>query len=499
MKKVLKRIFIYLGVIILAITATIVLCAAFLFFYRDGNIFGFKYVSVNDIAYAREEEKFEGLQTIQIDGYNYPVTVSINDSVEKLSGAMRVKTFGYTHKSKFKASFNLEYDETTGVALFKVGEPGGWLNKRGSQVVIALPESYSHCDIIVKTNKGDVTIGGKELLEVGEVSVTSVKGKVVLNNISISDKLDLDIGKGTVVVNNNCLADYIDVNIKLGNGKVYLDKIDTTIFNINNVNLISCAHGDIYIAKAKRVITDEEELSGGNVAIATVEFIHVKAKNTNFVVKEITGITACRFETSGQGKIAINKPSCPVDINAYNGDVKVTTPLNTVLVKTNQGDILIEEAVYMVDVTSVYGDINVAFSSSALDYDDNLKARAVVATTKNGHINISGLQKGNITSTEKGRITLNYNKVVGENVINTNIGNVYIVVPAGEVGESENALSLELSTMVNADVRAGVVDWYGSGTFTQTNIYNDEAVSTSNILKVTGISGIVKIRSADLV
>jgi len=44
MKKAFKITTIYLGVTLLALVATAVFCGAFLFFYREGDIFGIKYV-----------------------------------------------------------------------------------------------------------------------------------------------------------------------------------------------------------------------------------------------------------------------------------------------------------------------------------------------------------------------------------------------------------------------------------------------------------------------
>ena len=107
MKKAFKTIFIYFGVLLLALIATIIFCLGFLFFYRDGNIFGVKYVKINQVIYAHESADMSNLQNIEIRSSAYDVNVKLYSNMDQLAGAMRNKIFGYTHKSKAQAKFEL--------------------------------------------------------------------------------------------------------------------------------------------------------------------------------------------------------------------------------------------------------------------------------------------------------------------------------------------------------------------------------------------------------
>ena len=175
------------------------------------------------------------------------------------------------------------------------------------------------------------------------------------------------------------------------------------------------------------------------------------------------------------------------------------------ILKANQGDILVSEALGYIAADSVYGKIKISFSESANGYDEIGQHRAVQATTKNGSIEVVGLEKGVVTATDKGRSNLRYNKVVGDNVVNSKSGSVYIVVPNPESASSnECAFNLKVETEISSDIKVGVagsigkIDSTESGVFEYTNIYNSLS-STKNNLQIKSTTGIIKIRSQDLI
>ena len=147
MKKGLKTFLIYLGVLILAFLATVVFCAAFLFFYREGNIFGIQYIKRNELIYARENEDMSDIQKIEVYGNNFDINIKLYHGISDLAGVMSNKVFGYAKKSKAQASFTLEYDEVNKTAVFTVKEPKGWLNKSECYIEIALPSDLAENDI----------------------------------------------------------------------------------------------------------------------------------------------------------------------------------------------------------------------------------------------------------------------------------------------------------------------------------------------------------------
>ena len=193
----------------------------------------------------------------------------------------------------------------------------------------------------------------------------------------------------------------------------------------------------------------------------------------------------------------------------YNGDININILEKTVVLTSNQGDIKVGSAIYAVGATTNYGNIDVTFAQSNAFYTPENGIKSIVATTQNGHIWVKGLQHGIITSTDSGRVSLEYDKIVGENTITANSGVVNIVVPCPTKDSEENAyaFNLKVRSDVNYDIKVGVVgelgtanpvDYNGSGTEEFSNIYNS-ASSTSNMLNVSSTTGKIKIRSRDLI
>jgi len=513
MKKTFKTISIYFGVLLLTLIATVIFCAGFLFFYRDGNIFGIQYIKLDQRIIAKQSADMSGVENIEINCKDFDVAVKINSNVENVIGAMRNKVFGYANKNKAQTKFVLEYNDVSKTATFTATEPSGWLNKSDAYIEIAIPKSLADrgLNLYVKTSKADVSIGGSEDCAYGTVGIKTSKGDAKIKNAIIINKLDLNIGSGTVVVGESCgTTDMIGANLKVGSGTIDLTEIDTNKFYLGTVEVIKNVKGKINILQAKEVVTNGNINGGGKVQIKEVGFVDFISLDTHVYINKITENTMSRIKLTGNGKVVVNQVVCDLEVNANDGSVKINEAFGTLALSTDHGDIAVGKTLKLVSAATVYGNIKIGFSDSALDYadtsiNDSNKNRAVVATTKNGHIIVEGLQNGHINATGSGRISLSYNKVVGTNEINGKLGNVSIVVPNPSSNTSnEYAFNLRVKSDVNADIKVGVagsigrVDFSESGVHEFTNIYNS-TTSTSNSLYVESSTGSIKVRSLDLV
>ena len=163
-----------------------------------------------------------------------------------------------------------------------------------------------------------------------------------------------------------------------------------------------------------------------------------------------------------------------------------------------------DNAFKSISAITSYGNIEINFNESAFSYAMDSNSRTAFATTKNGHIIINGLENGNIKATGNGRISLNYNKVLGDNEVSSQYGIINIVVPnpTDTSNANEYAFNLQVDSSINSDIKVGVVgslgvDFNGSGLKEFKNIYNSES-STVNNLRVLAAHNMIKIRSRDL-
>ena len=514
MKKAFKVIFIYLGVIILALLATVVFCAGFLFFYREGNIFGIQYISTKEVIYAKENEDMSGIQAIEVYSESYEVRIGIVEGVENLIGAMNNEVFGYTKKAKAHTSFKLEYNEDTKTAVFSSQQPKGWLNKKKSFIQIAIPESWAdkEFDLIIKTEKADISVLGTDLLSVDNLVIDSNKGEASVSNLNIAKGIDVNIGSGLVYLDSTCsTTNGIDAVINVGSGTINFAKVDTQKFSFGTVEIRRIVKGKIGIIKAEELITNGNINGGGKIEVGEVGVVNFESLDTDIAVKTINGVQGSNSAKSiititGYGDVFVETSKSNLEVNGYNGNINVNTITESAVLMSNQGDIAVYNAIKAIGVNTEYGDIYVNFVNSNAVYTPENGIKAIEATTKNGHIIIKGLQHGVITATDNGRISLSYDKIVGNNVIRAKTGAVNIVVPAPTSTSAENAyaFNLKVNSDVNSDIKVGVVgqlggvDFAGSGSKEFSNIYNSES-STLNILNVSTSTGVIKIRSTDLI
>ncbi len=513
MKKAFKITFIYLGVLLFALIAAIIFCAGFLFFYRDGNIFGFEYISVNTTMYAQTQKDMSGIEGIIINSETFDVNVKINNNVDVLVGAMKVDVFGYTKTSKTHTGFDLSYDEKNKIATFNADQPSGWLNKNGSYVEIAIPKDLaeSGLNLQINTSKGKVEIGSKDDLILNNLDIKTSKSKVLVSNIELKSNVNVDIGSGTIKLDKECsTTSAVNSTIKLGSGKVYFGEIDIEKFHFGTIEIKSIKQGLIQIIKADKLYTNGNINGGGKIQVIDIGVVDFSSLDTDLEIKEIAGDVVSRIVSTGFGSVGVKNSNIDLIINAFNGDIYVGTVGGSATLSTNKGNIVMDRAIKLVSATSISGNISVTYDEeNAQNYSSvNPQNRAIQATTENGHISIKGLQNGQITATGKGTISLEYNKVLGSNRIVSNTGNVNIVVPCPtrENYTNEYAFNLTVESKRNTDLKVGVIGSLGdvdymvnnnqSGRQEFENIFGN---TSSNILKVETQTGIIKVRSKNLI
>lgn len=521
MKKVFKTIFIYLGVLLLALLATVIFCAGFLFFYRDGNIFGIKYINSNEIIYAKENEDMENLTLVEINSADFDVNIRVNKSVDVLMGAMKNDVFGYVKKSTAHGKFVLEYNENTKTAVFDSVEPKGWINKQDAYLEIGIPEAWAEKGFALKINtkKGDITIGGDIDWTLGNLEINTTKGNVYLKNVTLDGDIDLNLGRGKLSIDEECsTVDMTNAEVRVGSGTVDFGHVNVDKFSLGVVEIKAISKGRVWIKQAEELITDGNINGGGEIEVANVGFVDFASLDTNISINNITktvdeqsNALSSRIKISGQGKIFVNNANCNLEVNGHNGKIEINTVTGTLASSSNQGDINVTQALKLVSAVSQSGNINIKFSTSALNYqptdlNNANKNRAVIATTKNGNIVVDGVQNANVLVTGNGKVSLKYDRVAGDNNIETTSGIINIVVPNPTETTAINgcAFNLYIDSEVNTDIKVGVagsiggVDFGSSGSHEFINIYNS-ATSTNNNLNVSSTTGKIKIRSADLV
>ena len=422
MKGIIKKVVLYLGVAFLAFIATVVLCAGFLFFYRDGNIFGFKYIKEKEILYAYADEYWD-IEKINIVGKDFPINIQISSNVEVVAGALRNNVYGYTRTSYAPASFDMAYDEHEKMITFDVTEPKGWLARNGSTVEIVLPENYvdKAPQIIATSNKGKITVGNDTKMSVSNLELSSSKGDIKFGRVLLSGDLTVDIGSGEAFIDKSVASEEnIDCYIKVGSGALGINNIEDSL-KIDSINILKNRVGEIYFKTAQRLLGDID--GGGIIKCDKVETVDFKSRDTDVEIGTISGVLKSRIQISGRGKVEVGEASALLEVEGCDGSVNIKSALNELVVATNNGNVTIAQASRLVSATTDEGDVKIKFSQGVGDYTEGvLNVRCVHVATKNGNVVVDGLQNGTVTVDGKGRVSLNYNRVVGKSNINCGNG-----------------------------------------------------------------------------
>ena len=498
--------FTYLGVILLSLLMTVFVCAAFLFFYRDGNIFGLQYIKRNEVIYANVQNvSTSSIKGISVASEGFDIKIDINSYSGEIRGAMVNKAFGYVHKSKAHANISARFDESTGMVVFNVVEPGGWVSKKDCYIAIGIPESLvdGDIDIDVNSEKGDISVGGNKKISVNDVYVRSGKGQTTLTNLVIKGDLGFDVGSGWLFVDEKCVASDIDISVKLGSGKINLTRIKE--FSIKSVKVESIKSGTIGVLKAFEVVTEGDINGGGKIEVGEVKEVTILSLDTDIKVGTLgelgseSALTS-RIDISGNGDVEILKAYTNLQITGHNGDVKINEVTGDVSLTTNQGDVEIYNAYKNVSVDTQYGNARVQFSDQAPQYSSG--GRILIAGTKNGHIMASGLQNASVAIREKGRVSLDYDLVRGENnIMAPKTGIINIVVPYKHDFESV-AINLKTISETLPDVKVGTAD--SQQAYIEDGVYIldvDDIYGTAgkNSLNIETATAVIKIRSKDLI
>ena len=507
MKKKLKVFFIYVGVILLSLLMTVVVCAAFLFFYREGSIFRIRYIKNDEVLYANMQNiEIEKVGGISIESQGFDVRVSVESFTENIQAALINKSFGYVHKSKAQASISVKFDEGTRLVMFEIVEPEGWVSKKDCYVVVVVPKSLidNNIDMNIKTEKADILIGGEEVLSLESLDVCTTKGEMSLTNVNIVNSFNIDVGNGELYVDDKCTASSVNVNVKIGDGKINFTKIKD--FEIKTLRIEEIKTGLISVLKAWEVVTAGSIRGGGRIEIGQAVELEILTLDTDIKVGTIgelgsENITTSRIDIAGNGDVEILNAYSKLQLTGHNGSVRIGTATGTITISTTQGDIAIDNAYGNVSIDTQYGNATILFSEDAPQYGEG--GRVLVAGTKNGHIISKGVQNANVSISDKGRADIEYDLVRGKNrIVSSTIGNINIIVPHKHSSQSV-ALDLYVISRTMPDVELGTVssdqaklnDGYYE--LPVDNVYGNNILGSE--LNVESEMGNIKIRSSDMI
>ena len=404
----------YFSIILLLLIGLCMLGILYLFFVPNSSIFGLRYLSLNETIYS-DRYTAESFNKVTVNSHAYEVYVEPSDS-ENIIVSLYVNSLGFTLVDNSNYAIDTDIDGSE--LVFDITEPTGALVRNDSHITVMIPADTS---IALELNNDSAnTYIDHSSLNITELSYTTKSGDFEFTSGSVSGAMDLDIGKADfkigaeVVTNNNSVT--IDSTTGLFEAQPNLGDIvvlssDRAVFRLINCNSFYMNDND----------------AGGSIDISQVQRVEIISSDTNITLGEVANDTsienAIRIELTKTGKIDIQTTHQQATLITNDGNINVVTALDIINPSTQDGNVTIGTSKALVNFQSDYGNLDVSYS---LDTDAD---RRLIARTNNGRLTIRNVDNVAITVNGNGRVDVEMNAVLGNNIITAKSGSVRVIMP----------------------------------------------------------------------
>lgn len=456
------------------------------------------YIELNTSKEGNLAEEWKAASGVIIKTTNWDINVHPVTEATKNFYALNTITARWSHKyNGFVVGENWEPKFEGGkfapvgtdgkvYLIYEVTEPdGGWVSKVDTALeIIYEPAMFSNKDLIIETKSGAVTIGNnaeqedRKGFEIKNLDITSVSGDVKVRDVVVKGDVNISKSSGDFTTQVD-FTNNVNVNIDNGFGTVKLKNVGSTtkstslvLNKIKNSNIMfENNYGDLVF-----------EGTGGLVRGKSVEgILSVNGGNCDFDITTVKG-NVTFASTDGTLKLAEAQKPVLAQISG-SGQVDITKAVSTVDIKTKRGSVKIDEVLSDAKVETDSGKITLKGTSATTKYTVSSVNGEVLLDNIYGTVNFNALSKGKAT------ITVNYKKLVGENIIKTQTGAININAPiatAANINDLKFLLSWETVNKVDIKLQGGVTSTEQKGTNVSVNSATDTSTNKLNLISVSG-------------
>lgn len=479
----MKKFWKYFLIVILSLVGLAAIGFLYLFFIPGSSLFGLCYISLNDNHFSTAYSvNSNSVETIRLNSRNYDVeVVATKADSNEIYVKVYANSFGFVLKkySEVKINSNL----TAGSLQFDVTEPKGACVTNNSKITLFIPERFG--SNLILSNNDATTVLNAEKYTISNLTCNTNNGNFNIENAKINGKIAVSLNKGNFTLGEAVKLNNNDLDLSTNKGNLYATNSDL---------------GDVVVKKNDRAMINikscskfefKKQSAGGSINIGEVGTVAINSSSTNVNIDNIK--TGASIDLTAGGKVYVKNIEATSTINTYDGDITVdnaTYPLS--LSSSGNGDILLKNTKSSLFAQSKYGDITVKFDETADSYSTNKSSRMLQAKTSSGKIKAEGVDNVNVEVKDNGSADIYMHDVVGENVVFTSSGRIYVefateskfVLTTSMSKDSANVNFLQLSQLGDQNHNFGGTKSFNINTST----------ANGNSLSVSGKSGSVKIR-----
>jgi len=444
-------------------------------------MFGITYISYSTRYLSKSYAK-DSIHSIELNSLNYDIRI-VTASSDNISAVVDAKSFGYVLKEN--SEVKVKSEAIAGTLKINVTEPHGLAFKNSSIIELRIPKDY--CPNIKITNKKGKTTIDDSALSINKFTYETSSGNLTFNAGSISDMLDLKLNNAKVNLGANVATNTMNVQLELSKGQFIANE-----HTFNTINVLKNTNGVVSV-KGCSSFNSQAKSAGGKFVIGTANNVNIESSDTNVSIDKLNGGSIILTET---GKVYIKEINGIVKIQTNSGSITVDKATESFMADSEDGDILINNATKKITSESLYGNITISFDKDAGDYNasETYPLRSAIATTKNGKITLTGVDNIRVGIVENGtgRADIKMRKVLGDNTVFAQRGEVVVTIPNTEIYHLTTESTEGGSVYVNVGQFA--VNGYTTKEHTDNLICaSGETTVTANNLTVTTTSGSLKV------
>jgi len=394
--KVLKKILIYLAIIVAVLLTAILVCFAVMYFAPNTSILGYEYV------YYKNSKEYEynsatdpsvaNLKAFEIvtnvsDIYVFPNEQSDTIKIvhnQGISGFTKSINAGLSIDINVIAEQSFEESLTNYKTMsIKISEPTGWIAKSNANIILYVPYSLDINTIYLKSEGGNIYYNSHQK---DYESATGLTCTNLYMSTSNYNKLDIN--------NKNAISNYYLTTDK---GKVSFNNVtnlsaNTIKFTTNSgsFNLTNSGGNATLNLTNDFIVKSYDKKLGPYVKINKLNAnLKVNAENGEYIIDEIGSYGNYRTVamTLNKSKINFGKVYAYVSILGEGNDISNTISINHLNYTANMN--MFENGSGSVTINNLNGDASFDATSGSINIKSATVTSNVYAYTDSGNINVS--------------------------------------------------------------------------------------------------------------
>ena len=492
-----KKIITYsLGVIALLLVLVLVF-AGYLVLVPNSDLFGYHYLSSSSaiIDYDEYTDAFAlaNYEKIEVESHGFDIELYPQDEkMDRIMVTFKKGAKGFTSENIKSISYQYAYSDVTKTISIKVIEPKtGFMIYDSSYIKIGIPDTSNEKEVKVTSAGGTITFGEETpfgaleplTFETTSLTIKNTRARMILQNFSmnIAGTLSIENKSGRTDI----LSDVGDYSgIEKGGDVHIISEIGSFTFGTETVRYdiggnLTIDTKNSYVTAGNIGGSVSQVSDSGALDVLTINedlYINTDDSVTN-VVKVLKGVEInSKYNTIEIGSIGQNISLLyQAVINLTNGNIVIGNAYYDLDITSTRGNVTVSNAFLDANIETTYGDINITYnaitSSIKSGSGSSVVYKTLNVTTIEGNIvanNIKAVTSLQVDPNSNASITANFLAINGNTFVKAGRREITVNVPFAEFNYEVKTKTGGVNILAGVTIKS---TWLEADKNTELNIF----------------------------